>query len=243
MNSLTRLLTTRRQRERQREERRRAEKHLQNLSGGGDCWMHYEYFKRAKAHGIRGIPDARCFTLQSAIRSLRGVAGDVAECGVRFGKSTVFMLEADQANRQYHLFDSFEGVSDPSPEDTLGGTGQAYWHKGDIAVPESETRANLQAYSNVTIHRGWIPDRFPDVSDRSFALVHLDVDLYGPTRDSLAFFWPRLVSGGLLVCDDYGSSKCPGARRAVDEFFAERDCGVLELSTAQALVAKHEIQA
>ena len=74
----------------------------------------------------------------------------------------------------------------------------------------------------VVFHEGWIPDRFGDVAETRFCFVHLDVDLFQPTRDSLGFFYPRMVDGGLIVCDDYGFETCPGARRAVDEFFADR---------------------
>jgi O-methyltransferase len=48
--------------------------------------------------------------------------------------------------------------------------------------------------------------------------VHIDVDLYQPTLDSLEFFWPRLADGGFVVVDDYGSSQFPGATTATNEF-------------------------
>ena len=237
MLSLTDPFGRKRRRTRE-EELRREHKRQQNLYGGADSWPTYDFVLRAKERGIVGIPDARCFTLQSAIRSLRHVEGDVAECGVRHGKSTVFLLEADRARRQYHLFDSFEGLSEPTAEDAIAGTGQAYWSKGDIAAPEAEARANLAEYPNVNIHPGWIPDTFAAVAQARFAFVHVDVDLYQPTLDSLRFFWPRLVPEGLLICDDYGFATCPGARRAVDEFFSGESAHVLELATGQALVAR-----
>ena len=51
--------------------------------------------------------------------------------------------------------------------------------------------------------------------------MHIDVNLYQPTLDSLAFFYPRMQHGGIVVCDDYGFSTCPGATRAVQEFLAD----------------------
>jgi hypothetical protein len=225
-------------RRRRSEAERRAEKERKRraLAGGVEAWSTHDYFLRARAKDIVGIPDERCFTLQSVIRSLRDVEGDVAECGVRFGKSSVFLLEADSGSRSYHLFDSFEGLSEPVPEDAIPESGEPYWKKGDISTPEAETRANLSGYPNVAIYRGWIPDRFGEVTDRRFALVHVDVDLYEPTRDCLHFFWPRLVEDGVLVCDDYGSRRCPGAKQALDEYFAGKDAAVIELTTGQALV-------
>jgi hypothetical protein len=49
------------------------------------------------------------------------------------------------------------------------------------------------------------------------------VDLYQPTYDSLDFFFPRLVKGGVIVCDDYNFSNFPGAKLAWDEYFKDKD--------------------
>ncbi|HEX3704868.1 MAG TPA: TylF/MycF/NovP-related O-methyltransferase, partial [Vicinamibacterales bacterium] len=49
-------------------------------------------------------------------------------------------------------------------------------------------------------------------------LLHIDVDLYEPTRDSIAFLYERMNPGGIVVCDDYGFMTCPGATKAIDEF-------------------------
>ena len=46
--------------------------------------------------------------------------------------------------------------------------------------------ANLMDCRDFTLMKGWIPTRFQEVADRHFAFVHIDVDLYEPTRDSLA---------------------------------------------------------
>lgn len=58
------------------------------------------------------------------------------------------------------------------------------------------------------MHKGRIPARFDVVADRQFPYVHIDVDLYQPTLDSLAFFYGRTVAGGALLRDEYGSAGC-----------------------------------
>ena len=82
---------------------------------------------------------------------------------------------------------------------------------------------------------GWIPSRFADVSAERFAFVHIDVDLYQPTRDSLTFFYERMLPGGIVLCDDYGFASCPGALRAMDEFFAGRPETIIHLPTGQGM--------
>ena len=107
---------------------------------------------------------------------------------------------------------------------------------------EDTVRHNLSGLDDIEFHRGWIPERFAEVADRRFSLAHVDVDLYQPTLESMEFFYPRLSAGGILVCDDYGSRKCPGAYKAVNEFMADKPEGVLHLPTGQSLVYKQQGQ-
>ena len=154
----------------------------------------------------------RKYVVSQLVRAVKSVPGDMAECGVYNGATAYFMAQASQSSgvpRRLHLFDSFEGLSRPGESDG------DYWRGGDLARPEQAARDALKDFSNVDFYRGWIPQRFHEVSDRQFAFVHIDVDLYQPTLDSLTFFFPRLARGGVVVCDDYGFTTCPGATRAV----------------------------
>jgi hypothetical protein len=141
-------------------------------------------------------------------------------------------------DKTLHLFDSFEGISAPGPDDQAVGGPDKNWKKGMLAVEENTVRDNLDGFRLVEIHRGWIPERFSDVGGSRFCLVHIDLDLHRPTHDSLEFFYPRLNPGGVIVCDDYGSGYCPGARKACDDFVRDKPESVLHLPTGQGLIIK-----
>ena len=64
------------------------------------------------------------------------------------------------------------------------------------------------------------------------------MDLHQPTLDSLAYFYPRLVRGGIIVCDDYGSKLFPGAHIAWDTYCRERDIPFVVLETGQSVILK-----
>ncbi len=65
------------------------------------------------------------------------------------------------------------------------------------------------------------------------------MDIYKAVRDCCAFFFPRLVPGGIMLFDDYGFEVYKdAARKAVDEYFADQRESVLALRTGQALVIK-----
>ncbi len=191
---------------------------------------------------IPGIPVDRCFLLHSAAGVIRdqNISGATADCGVRYGKSSFFILDAlHDSTKPHYVFDSFEGLSQPSGADRVSERGLvSEWQEGDLAVSEAVVRRNLNGFPNCTFVKGWIPSTFGVCEQEMFSMVHVDVDLYEPTKECYEFFWPRLAVGGMMVCDDYGLVSCPGAKRAVDEFFAGRKEKPLFLPTGQALVTK-----
>lgn len=187
----------------------------------------YERFaKREDYHSLD-----RKYTLYNLMNLVVDLPGDTAECGVYNGGSSYFMcLRLKGTGKRHCVFDSFEGLSQPG---SLDGT---HWRKGNLAASEDVVRENLAEFDFVEYFHGWIPSRFSDVDGRSFCFVHIDVDLYEPTRDSIAFFYPRMVPGGIMLFDDYGFHQCPGARQASDEFFADKVERIVDLPTGQAFV-------
>ena len=167
----------------------------------------------------------RRHNLLQMLRLIQDVPGDTAECGVFEGVSSFLIhryAPPHDAPRIHHMFDSFQGLSAPGDDDD----GQ-HFTKYALACAEGQVRENLARalqgdLSHVRFYKGWIPSRFAEVSDTVFALVHIDVDLYAPTRDSIAFFYPRISPGGIIICDDYGFTTCPGATKAIDAYLADK---------------------
>lgn len=172
----------------------------------------------------------RYYGLYQMVRHVldRNLPGDFAECGCWRGHSSFMvsrLIAESGQSRQFHIFDSFEGgLSDKTAEDkgllaTVEPQAVAAQKQAFYSTEDEVSRA-LAPFHFVTLHTGWIPERFPDVAERPFALVNLDVDLYEPIRDSLLFFFPRLVPGGVIVVDDYGTTDWPGVAKAVERFLA-----------------------
>jgi O-methyltransferase len=166
-----------------------------------------------------GFNTQRRWSMSQLLRLISEVPGDTAECGVYRGAASYAILLANSKSRHarhHHIFDSFEGISRPVGEDGV------YWTKGDLTSPEEIATEALREFTGKTFYKGWIPTRFPEVSALAFSFVHVDVDLYAPTKESLGFFYSRLSNGGIFVCDDYGMQFCPGATKACDEFLADK---------------------
>lgn len=190
--------------------------------------------------GKKAVKDRR-FVLFSMAMAQRNVPGDTAECGVYDGASSYLICHANEgvAGRRHHVFDSFEGLSEPAEIDSPVDPRAYKWRKHDLSVAVDVVRKNLSRFDSVSYYKGWIPDRFCEVEDCRFSLVHIDVDLYQPTYDSLSFFYERLVRNGIILCDDYGSTICPGAKAAFDQFILERpEHRVMHLTTGQGFIVK-----
>jgi SAM-dependent methyltransferase len=191
--------------------------------------LDHDFIKEASLLPCNDRQLERLYVIKQLAEYCCTIEGNFAECGAYLGSSAFFI--AKQRSKTVYLFDSWEGLSEPMIQD---GT---YWKKGDLTSDFETAKYNLRNFENVEYFKGWIPSRFSDVEYETFSFVHIDVDIYEPTKDSLEFFWKRLTPGGVLICDDYGFANCPGARKAMDDFFAGVTV-IISLPTGQGMVIK-----
>ncbi|MEK7124198.1 MAG: TylF/MycF/NovP-related O-methyltransferase [Patescibacteria group bacterium] len=165
------------------------------------------------------------------------IKGDFAECGVWKGgtaASMAFVAEKLKSGRKTWLFDSFEGLPEPTKED------------GDLAKTYSGNRTEGKMESidkcvgpledakkiffeilklnekNVVIKKGWFRDTLPVSKNEigKIAILRLDGDWYESTKVCLDNLYDKVASGGYIIIDDYGHWE--GAKKATDEFLAKK---------------------
>ncbi|MEI6586644.1 MAG: class I SAM-dependent methyltransferase [Sediminibacterium sp.] len=187
-----------------------------------------------KIHGIDNKLNTafigRLYILRQLAKQQLSKNSNFAECGTYAGMSVHFV--ADICSQRFIGIDSFEGVSEPGPNDT------EYFKTLKLAIPQEIAEKTMQSHKNVELYKGWIPEIFSTIDSLEYSYVHIDVDLYEPTKNSIEYFWPKLINGGVLICDDFGSYKTIGARKAMLDFFKQDN--ILELPTGQAIVYKNE---
>jgi O-methyltransferase len=197
------------------------------------AWWNDEQFNAflKRFDEYNGHNSERRWTIAQLCKLAKNVPGDTAECGVYVGTSS-YLIATAFADRTHHGFDSFEGCSAPSGRDS------GYFYTGTHYATLEQTKKDLNDCPNIRLYKGWIPERFSEVQDKRFAFVHIDVQQDQPTLDSLSFFYPRLNKGGIIAFDDYGFTKCTGARAAIDDFMADKPESPIELSSGTAFVTK-----
>ena len=151
-----------------------------------------------------------------------------AECGCWKGHSSYSIskiLIDNNFKNKFYIFDSFEGgLSNQTQKDINNSnsninTSNFLIKKKYFSSNYEDVKNVLKNFSFIEVYKTWIPNKFELIKDKQFQFVHIDVDLYQPTLDALKFFYPKLVKGGILVCDDYNSTEFPGAKKAWDEYF------------------------
>jgi O-methyltransferase len=173
------------------------------------------------------------FNLYQLVLSTRKLPGDLAEVGVFRGGSAK-LIASLKGDRTLHLFDTFEGM--PEVRADLD-----HHRAGDFADTSLEAvQRYLSAFRGVSFNKGFFPESARELAKTPtrFSFVHLDVDIYESTKAGLAFFYPRMVTGGVIISHDYRSRHCPGVKQAFTEFFVDKPELVVELWKTQCLVVK-----
>lgn len=165
-----------------------------------------------------------------------GIPGDFVECGVWRGGSMFAaaraLLNRNSRDRQLWLYDTFEGMSEPTTADvdlhgeTAAGLLQIHqpedrhgvWCRSRLEEVEQTMTSSGYPTDRIRYIAGKVEDTLPVTRPQQIALLRLDTDWYESTRCELEFLFPLLSPGGVLIIDDYGHWQ--GCRRAVDDYFA-----------------------
>jgi len=168
------------------------------------------------------------YIVESLHESLK-VPGSICEFGVAQGATSQLLAhEILKLDRQLYLFDSFEGLPQPTKEDVLiddiFGLGSMQAYQGTMASPESEVLEKLDEIKfpmdRLTLMKGWVNDTLKqNDAPQQIAFAYLDFDFYEPIKQTLEYLKKTLPVGGRVVVDDYGFFS-DGAQKAVDEFVA-----------------------
>lgn len=182
--------------------------------------------------------------------ALRGIAGDVVECGVWRGGSALLAAltvrelapapkakswfgkkASEAAGRKFWLYDTYEGMTPPTEVDIdLEGISAAEyidkysddgkWCYADEHDVRKLFDANDFSTQEVRLIKGDVVETLKTQAPEQISLLRLDTDWYESTLAELEILYPRLSTGGVLIIDDYGHWE--GSRRAVDEYFADK---------------------
>ena len=165
------------------------------------------------------------------------LTGDFVECGVHMGRTSSVVnryANLTATRKKFYLFDTFCGI----PPDQAG---DKIWlnklHKYDWDYYEA-VRTTFKDAPNIILVRGRVPETLQQVDIEKVAYLSIDMNAVEPEIAALNFFWPKLVSSGMVILDDYGHLSHQDQRKAMDNFARENNLEILQLPTGQGLIVK-----
>ena len=202
-------------------------------------------WSRVKNYTMTSIE--RGYALYCAVNYIvrNDIEGDFVECGVWKGGSCMLialsLLDAGISDRVLHLYDTFEGMTEPGNNDYIAWNGrsvQERWEDDKAgrtdnfsawAVGLKEVKKNIGKTGypddNIRYIKGPVEKTLEDYVPEKISLLRLDTDWYESTKAELEHMYPLLSHKGVLILDDYGHFT--GARKAVDEYFNAAESTVL----------------
>lgn len=171
----------------------------------------------------------------------RQIEGAVVELGCYIGTTSLFIRRVlnergQSVKREFHVYDSFEGLPPKSQQDN--SPAGAAFEPGKLFVSKKEflnqfRAANLQP---PVVHKGWFKELTNDEVPQKIAFAFLDGDFYDSILDSLKLIWPHMVERSIIVIDDYNREALPGVDRAIQDFFRDKNIKNLRGAHNKAII-------
>ncbi len=138
--------------------------------------------------------------------------------------------------RKFYLLDTYEGI----PEESLSESERerdkiaknVYHDTYDLVVK------NFQNYPGVVVVKGAVPDTLDQIKSDKVCYASIDMNVAYPEIAAGEFLWPKLVSGGIFLLDDYGWRGHEYQKMAWDAFATERGLRILPMPTGQGILLK-----
>ena len=163
----------------------------------------------------------------------RNIDGDLVELGCNLGSTSIIIqtcLLEFNSHKNFHLYDSFEGLPSKTLEDIPIENSSLSYNEGDLKTSKEILINNFKqrGIKLPFIHVGWFKEipavEYPDKICFSF----LDGDFYSSIMDSLNIVYSKMSSGGVILIHDYGWPPLPGVKSAVTDFLSDKPEKVLE---------------
>ncbi|OQX19494.1 MAG: hypothetical protein BWK75_05580 [Candidatus Altiarchaeales archaeon A3] len=168
------------------------------------------------------------------------IEGDFVDCGVHtgiFARAIINYINFPETNKKYYLLDTFSGMDERfcSKKEMERNKILGYAEKKQVYDQVKETFKNF----NVEIIKGGVPEILHLVKTEKVCFLSIDMNCVQPEVAALEFFWDKIISGGIIILDDYGYANSTNDQKEAHDAFAQRKgVKILTLPTCQGLIIK-----
>ena len=187
-----------------------------------------EIYKKCKGYTVTSYERMKSLYEVVVLVNDKNLDGDYVECGVYMGGSIMNMAytQLNYAKKVHiHLYDTFEHMTPPTEVDKD--------YKGISAFELLKNEQYMCIYSLRQVvlnmkktgypenflhyHKGDVAKTLLEDVPEKVSVLRMDTDWYESTKIELEVLYPKIVSGGFLIIDDYGHFV--GCKKATDDYF------------------------
>ena len=202
--------------------------------GRNNSFLDDERFRLAWWNNVQNDADQaiawRRYLLVCAACHVRSLPGDFVECGVYLGSGIKTVID-------------YFGVQDFAAHfwgyDVFDYNPQGHAFAGQQEGLYERVRARFADYPQVHLIRGLLPESFAQGVPSTIAYLHIDLNQAEPEIAVLEALFERVVSGGIIMLDDYEWAMVYRPQKIQeDPWFERRGYRVWPLPTGQGMVIK-----
>ena len=166
--------------------------------------------------------------------------GDFVDCGVNtgiFSRAIINYVNFNKTGKKYYLLDTFSGLDSKYSSEKEMARNKTINYENQKSLYE-DVKYTFKDF-NVEIIKGAVPETLIEVKADKVCFLSVDMNCILPEIEALNYFWDKMVSGGIIVLDDYGyANSTNDQKKAHDEFAKSKGVMILSLPTCQGLIVK-----
>lgn len=223
------------------------------IRGKNMGWLNNEKFQRALKfahdgnvegwHKIGSVPYIpwRTHVATWAASNALHLEGDLVECGVHTGLLSMALcdfLDFDKyPNKKLYLFDTYDGIPTEGLDEhdksmALGYNKNIYFDVFELV------KRNFSRFPNVELVKGYLPASIDLVKIDKISYLSMDLNNAKFEKETIEVLWDKLVTGAMVVLDDYGYMGHIPQYEMWNEFAKSKGRMIMTCPTGQGLLQK-----
>ncbi len=172
-----------------------------------------------------------------AAENVKNLEGDFVECGVNTGayaRALIEYIDFNKTGKKFYLMDTFEGLDHKYVTEEEKKLGILRYKYRDTFEEVKQTFSPF----NTKIIKGSIPETLSQCDVQKICFLSIDMNNVIPEIAAMEYFWPKVVTNGMIILDDYGFPMHINQKIAFDKFAKSVGHEILALPTGQGLIIK-----
>lgn len=183
----------------------------------------------------------RLHVLCWAAAQVRHLEGDYVDCGVNtgiFARAIINYVDFAATDKKYYLLDTFTGLDARYSTAEELGQDLNYNYVANRDTLYDQVKETFEGF-NVKIIKGAVPETLPEVVTDRIIFLSVDMNCVQPEIAAMEYFWDKMVTGAIIILDDYGYANSHNKQKeAHDLFAASKGVEILTLPTCQGMIIK-----